>query len=288
MRRTGNIMKKRIMHNTMAADKQDIPADGRRSDLPIRWLFPRDPFGNILFVKRMLTGIIGIFTYPGVRLVNRTRVSGMEHLHRLPMTDVLFVSNHQTYFADVILLFHIFSASKWGLRQLDLPCYLLWPRARNYYIAAEETMLEGGWLPRLFTYAGAVTIRRNWRRAGQDIQGHADLQAPLKIRRALSCGWVITFPQGTTTPDAPVRKGTANIIKSYQPLVVPVRIDGLRQAFGKKGLRLRKPGSRLSVSFLPPVRFDPATELADIQQFLEDHLLLSEPKSATTDRPPSP
>ncbi len=266
-------MKTRLITNPMREDYQDNPAEGRRTGFRTDRLLPRDAFGNILFVKRMLTGIIGIFTYPGVHLLNRTRTTGMEHLRNLPMTDVLFVSNHQTYFADVILLFHLFSAHKWGLRQLDFPIYLLWPRARNYYIAAEETMLEGGWLPRLFTYAGAVTIRRNWRRAGQDIQGHADLQAPLKIRKALSCGWVITFPQGTTTPGAPVRKGTANIIKSYQPLVVPVRIDGLRKAFDKKGLRLRKPGSRLRVSFLPPVRFEPAAELSSIQEFLENHLL---------------
>lgn len=266
-------MKTRLITNPMREDYQDNPAEGRRTGFRTGRLLPRDAFGNILFVKRMLTGIIGIFTYPGVHLLNRTRTTGMEHLRNLPMTDVLFVSNHQTYFADVILLFHLFSAHKWGLRQLDFPIYLLWPRARNYYIAAEETMLEGGWLPRLFTYAGAVTIRRNWRRAGQDIQGHADLQAPLKIRKALSCGWVITFPQGTTTPGAPVRKGTANIIKSYQPLVVPVRIDGLRKAFDKKGLRLRKPGSRLRVSFLPPVRFEPAAELSSIQEFLENHLL---------------
>ena len=38
------------------------------------------------------------------------------------------------------------------------------------------------------------------------------------INKALNDGWVITFPQGTTTPFKPIRKGTAHIIKHYNPL----------------------------------------------------------------------
>lgn len=232
-----------------------------------------DPFGNILFVKRLITMLIGTTTYAGINIFNRLEVEGTEHLKDLPDKNVLFFSNHQTYFADVFALFHVFSALKWRFRNINLPVYLLYPRVKSYYIAAAETMLESGWLPRLFTYAGGITIKRNWRRAGQDIQGGADLSAPIKIKKALSFGWVITFPQGTTTPNAPVRKGTDNIIKSYRPIVVPVRIEGFREAFDKKGLRIRKPGSRLRVRFLPPVQFDADATAADIQQFLEAHLL---------------
>lgn len=233
----------------------------------------KDPFGNVLLFKRFITALLGTATYTGINIVNRTRIEGIEHLKNLPENNVLFVSNHQTYFADVFALFHIFSALKWGLRNINIPLYLLCPRVKAYYIAAEETMLQSGWLPRLFAYTGAVTIKRNWRRAGQDIQGNADLQAPLKIKKALSFGWVITFPQGTTTPNAPVRKGTANIIKSYQPIVIPVEIKGFNEAFDKKGLRFRKPGTRLHVRFLAPVQFGEEATVADIQQFLEGHLL---------------
>ena len=34
-----------------------------------------------------------------------------------------------------------------------------------------------------------------------------------KINKALEDGWLITFPQGTTKNWAPIRKGTAYIIK---------------------------------------------------------------------------
>ena len=53
------------------------------------------------------------------------------------------------------------------------------------------------------------------------------------IRIALEDGWVITFPQGTTTPFKPIRRGTAHIIKTYKPVVVPIVIDGFRRSFDK-------------------------------------------------------
>jgi 1-acyl-sn-glycerol-3-phosphate acyltransferase len=233
----------------------------------------RDPFGNIIFLKRLLTSVLGIATYPGLNLINRTHVEGAEHLKKLPGENVLIISNHQTYFADVFALYHIFSAAKWGFRNINLPLYLLSPRVRSYYIAAEETMLESGWLPRLFTYAGAVTIKRNWRHAGQNVNRGADLKAPAKIIKALKFGWVITFPQGTTAANAPVRKGTAHIIQLLDPIVVPIDIDGFNQAFDKKGLRLRKKGTKLTVKIGTPIRFGKEKTVDEIQDFLEAHLL---------------
>jgi 1-acyl-sn-glycerol-3-phosphate acyltransferase len=64
---------------------------------------------------------------------------------------------------------------------------------------------------------------------------------------------VITFPQGTTKPFAPGRKGTAFIIKHYRPVVVPVVIGGYWRAFNKKGLKLKKKGTELSVTFKEPM-----------------------------------
>ncbi|HEY0732088.1 MAG TPA: 1-acyl-sn-glycerol-3-phosphate acyltransferase, partial [Chitinophagaceae bacterium] len=52
-------------------------------------------------VRKFIYALIGIFTYPGLAIVNKLRISGTEHLKNLPKTNVLFVSNHQTYFADV-------------------------------------------------------------------------------------------------------------------------------------------------------------------------------------------
>ncbi|MEI9957262.1 MAG: hypothetical protein WDM90_13385 [Ferruginibacter sp.] len=73
-----------------------------------------------------------------------------------------------------------------------------------------------------------------------------------KIQRALENNWIITFPQGTTKPFAPGRKGTAFIIKQHKPIVIPVVINGFWRAFDKKGLRLKKKGVILKVHFKDP------------------------------------
>jgi 1-acyl-sn-glycerol-3-phosphate acyltransferase len=61
-----------------------------------------------------------------------------------------------------------------------------------------------------------------------------------KINKALEKSWVVTFPQGTTKPFAPGRKGTGYIIKNNQPIVIPVVINGFWRAFNKKGLVLKR------------------------------------------------
>lgn len=233
----------------------------------------RDPFGNVVLIKRILTSIIGAATYRRFNIVNKTKVEGSEYLLSLPKTNVLFVSNHQTYFADVMALYHIFAGAKWGLKNINSPVYLLMPRVKSYYIAAEETMKDSGLLPKIFSYAGAVTVRRAWRNKGEDIKGNSDIQAPAKIKKALNYGWVITFPQGTTTIGAPIRKGAASLIKALNPIVVPVKLDGFREAFDKKGLRYRKKGVQLSVKFGKPRQFDKEVSVAEIHQFLEDQIL---------------
>jgi 1-acyl-sn-glycerol-3-phosphate acyltransferase len=77
-----------------------------------------------------------------------------------------------------------------------------------------------------------------------------------KIFRALENSWVITFPQGTTKAFAPGRKGTAHIIKQNRPIVVPVVIGGFWRAFNKKGLKFKKKGVELSVTFKEPLVID--------------------------------
>ena len=70
-------------------------------------------FKETRLVKGTVYAIVGMFSYPGLNMVNRLSISGMEHLENLPGRNVLFVSNHQTYFADVITFLHIFCARKW-------------------------------------------------------------------------------------------------------------------------------------------------------------------------------
>jgi len=228
-----------------------------------------DPFGNILFFKRALTGWLGIATYRHLNIINKTEVIGADFLMDLPEKNVLFVANHQTYYVDVIALYHIFGSVKWKFKNINNPLYLLLPRVKAYYIAAEETMKDSGWLGRLFSYAGAVTVKRSWRSKGKDVIRSSDIKAPAKIKTALEYGWVVNFPQGTTTAGAPVRKGSASLIKKYRPIVVPVKLTGFDEAFAKKGVKIKSRGTQLTVQFGEPIQFDADTKVEEIQTYLE-------------------
>jgi len=220
-------------------------------------IFEKDPFGNYLIIKRFFIFVLGWFTYYRYTAVNKIRIIGSDQLLDLPDHGVLFLSNHQTYFADVIAFYHIFCAAKWGYKDtISPPFYLFSPRARCYYVAASETM-KGGILPRLFSMGGAITIERSWRANGENVQRQLDNSAQDRIGLGLGHGWVISFPQGTTKPFAPVRKGTAHLIKEHQPVVIPVVINGFRRAFDKKGLRFKKRNTKLTVHFKAPMHFLP-------------------------------
>jgi 1-acyl-sn-glycerol-3-phosphate acyltransferase len=227
---------------------------------------------NFRFVRKLVYAIVGAVSYPGLMIVNRLRITGTEHLRRLPKGNVLFVSNHQTYFADVITFLHIFCAVKWGKRdRLGLPFYLLNPFTNVYYVAAEETM-RATWVSRLFTMAGALTVRRTWNQASKEVRKGLDPSDTRKITRALERSWVITFPQGTTKAFAPGRKGTALIIKQNRPIVIPVVIGGFWRAFSKKGLKFKKRGVQLSVMFKEPLEIDYDSPAEKIMEQIMDSI----------------
>ena len=212
-------------------------------------------FQQMRLVKSVVYFIIGVVTYPGLVFVNKLKISGTENIKNLPKKNVLFVSNHQTYFADVITFLHIFCAVKWRKEnKLGAPFYLLNPFTKVYFVAAAETMKKS-FLSRFFEWGGAITVKRTWRSQGKEVQRGLNPGDTRNISKALKDNWVITFPQGTTKPFAPGRKGTAYIIKNDKPIVVPVVINGFWRAFNKKGLKFKKKGSLLSVQFKEPMKF---------------------------------
>ena len=204
----------------------------------------------------MLIRYLGVLTHRRYRGFNELNIEGSEHIKNLPDTNVLFVSNHQTYFADVVAMFHVFNASLHGrIDSIKNVGYLWHPKLNIYFIAAKETM-KAGLLPRILAYAGSVSIERTWREAGKDVQRQVKMSDISNIGTALKDGWVVTFPQGTTTPFRPLRKGTAHIIKKYKPIVVPIVIDGFRRSFDKKGLLIKKKGILQSMVIKPPLEID--------------------------------
>jgi 1-acyl-sn-glycerol-3-phosphate acyltransferase len=155
------------------------------------------------------------------------------------------------------------------MNRLGVPYYLLNPFTRVNYVAAEATM-NGSWISRLFTLAGALTVKRTWNTEAKETRKGLDPSDTRKITRALEKNWVITFPQGTTTPFAPGRKGTVLIIKQTKPIVIPVVINGFWRAFNKTGLKLRQKGTVLSVQFKAPLVIDYDARSEDILAHLMD------------------
>ena len=219
-------------------------------------MFKQDAQGYNLIIKRFLIATLGFATYFRYRYNFKVDVKGYENLKDLPKERVLFVSNHQTYFAEVILFYHILCGFKNNRKKiLGFPTYLLNPVVNFYYIAALETM-KGGLLPKLFAYTGSVSIKRTWREAGQNINRKVDFKDISNIKMAIDDGWVITFPQGTTKAYAPGRRGVSHIIRQYQPTVVPIHVDGFRRSFDKKGLFIKKKGTTLKFEIKKPMHID--------------------------------
>jgi 1-acyl-sn-glycerol-3-phosphate acyltransferase len=239
-------------------------------------MLKKNPFGHYLILKKWLIRYLGFMTHRRYRGFNQLKIEGSEIIKELPEKNVLFISNHQTYFADVVAMFHVFNASLSGrIDSIKNVGYLWNPKLNIYYVAAKETM-SSGLLPRILAYAGSVSIERTWRENGQEIQRQVKMSDISNIGKALDDGWVITFPQGTTKPFKPVRKGTAHIIKHYKPVVIPIVIDGFRRSFDKKGLMIKKRGILQSLIIKEPLKIDYEKESIDsimekIEYAIEQH-----------------
>ena len=232
-------------------------------------LIKRNPFGHILYIKKWLIRILGTLSHRRFRGFNELKIEGSEIIKNLPDKNVLFISNHQTYFADVVAMFHVFNASLKGrVDSIKNVGYLWNPKLNLYFIAAKETM-NSGLLPKIMAYAGSVSIERTWRDKGKNVKRQVKMSDISKIGTALDDGWVITFPQGTTTPFKPIRK-------EYKPIVIPIVIDGFRRSFDKKGLRIKKKNILQSMEIKAPLDIDYENDTNDdiinkIEYAIEQH-----------------
>jgi 1-acyl-sn-glycerol-3-phosphate acyltransferase len=210
---------------------------------------------------------LAVFDWFRFGVLNRIRYAGREHLAGLPPTGVLLVANHLTYYIDVLAIHHAIAGERCspldGFRaNLDVG-----------FIAAFETLNERGLVPRLFNYCGAVLVRRTWREGEREVKRPIDPADLERIGDALRRGWLITFPQGTTTPGAPVRKGTAHLIREHRPIVVPLRVEGFDRAFDRRGLRRIGRGVDLSVRFGAPLEIGPDDSVDRIVEILTDAIV---------------
>lgn len=216
----------------------------------------KNVFGQSVWFKKKIFQTVGRFVLWYLLKPNKVTVSGSKILTKIPGENVLFVSNHQTIFTDVIAMFQaMFAALNGQIDSIEDWSYLKNPKVNVYYVAARETM-EKGIRAKILALAGAVTVDRTWRQGEQMIKRDVNPDDTKSIGIAIKDGWVVTFPQGTTRAGAPVRKGTAHLIKKHKPTVVPIRVDGFRTAFDKTGLKRIQKGTELSVKFGAPLDID--------------------------------
>ena len=96
-------------------------------------LFKRNPFGHYLFLKKWLIRVFGIISHGRYRKFNDLHIVGSEIIRNLPDKNVLFISNHQTYFADVAAMFHVFNASLKG-REDSIKKYWVYLESKIKYL----------------------------------------------------------------------------------------------------------------------------------------------------------
>ena len=178
------------------------------------------------WLRRGIITSLGLgFTIPYFRLLNRVKVTGDAIIDKLPRKNVVFLSNHQTYFMEAMAIFDIVYVK----HQLPLEN----PFMR--FSAATETMKQNP-LTQLFTKAGGVTFRRSFREGGKEVKRAVDFEGVAKVEEAITNGWLLHFPAGTTQKGAPLRPGVAQLLHRTKAVAVPVRVDGFRKLLLHKQL----------------------------------------------------
>ena len=225
-------------------------------------------FGQYLPIKKAIIRTIGVLTHKTFNN-KRFNIQGTTILNEIPKHNVLFISNHQTYFYDVIAMLHVFNASVNGRRDsLKNILYLLKPKSNIYFIAALETM-KASVISKILSYAGSILIKRTWREAGKEITRNIRGEDFDNIIKALNDGWVITFPRGTTDNSKPVRSGTAYIIKQTNPIVIPVKIDGFGDVFERNSLKIKNKTKPFSIKFGNALKFHDNESIESITNQIE-------------------
>src|SRR5689334_2778005 len=136
----------------------------------------------------------------------------------------------------------------------------------------------------LFRYPGIGWLLRKWESVPVDREGGGAAGLRAILDRLLAGGGIILFPEGTRTRDGklqPARSGIGLVvIKSTAP-VVPVRVFGTYEAFGKH-VRFPRPFHRVVVKYGKPMDFAalraeakgcPKERLKQIYQQVADELM---------------
>jgi 1-acyl-sn-glycerol-3-phosphate acyltransferase len=124
--------------------------------------------------------------------------------------------------------------------------------SRQLAYFARKTLWKGGIASWWLDSVGTIPVDRD---GGQDVSAIKRVLRALKEERG-----VILFPEGTRTPDGrlqPAKPGVGFIAIKTQVPVVPVRIFGSHEAYGKgRPLRLNTPVTVVFGKPMPPAAYD--------------------------------
>lgn len=169
----------------------------------------------------------------------RARFSGREHI-RAGRTYVL-VANHQSL-GDILVLFGLFKHYKWvSKRAIFRVPFIGWNMSLNDYVA----LLRG------------------------DKQSIEEMMQACRVhlRRGSS---VMMFPEGTRSTDGEIKAfkhGAFSLASELGVPLVPIVIDGTRDALPKHGLMLDHPwGLSIRVRVLEPVEPKPGETVVQLQE----------------------
>ena len=119
-------------------------------------IIKKDLFDNPLFLKKILIIIIGLLTHNKFYRIKKVNINGTENIPKNKKNNVLFISNHQTYFLDAIGIIHVLNSTINGNKDnIDNLSYIFKPKLNTYYLAAKETM-KSGILPKILSYTGYI------------------------------------------------------------------------------------------------------------------------------------
>jgi 1-acyl-sn-glycerol-3-phosphate acyltransferase len=155
----------------------------------------------------------------------RWRVFGAEHV---PLSGgVILASNHASF--------------------IDPPLVGAGIKRDINYLARES----------LFRFPGIGALLRSWNSVPVDRDGGGAKGLKIILDRLLAGGGIILFPEGTRTKDGhllPARSGIGLIVIKSSAPVVPARVFGTYQAYGRH-LKIPRP-RRVVVKYGSPMNFD--------------------------------
>ena len=130
---------------------------------------------------------------------------------------------------------------------LDPPLVGAGLRRGIHYLARES----------LFRFPGIGALLRSWNAVPVDREGGGAAGLRKILSRLLEGGAIILFPEGTRSHDGrlqPARSGIGLTVIKSDAVVVPVRVFGTYQAYGRH-LRCPRP-CRVAVKYGDPMRFE--------------------------------